>query len=228
MPFLSQQEVEVPTQDITSWLFSRNLEISDANDPIFIDAEHPSRNYTHSTAKSTVRKLVAGLRAHGLRDGECICVHSFNDIDYPVLVNGIIGARGIWAGTNPSYTPAELVHAIKIARVAFFVVEPEILENVLDAARQVGLHRDRIFIFDHSSEQKVPVGFRSWRELLTHGEQDWEGFDDERRSRNTTVARCFSSGTTGLPKAAVFSHCNFIAQHCLLSWTKKDYKVTGS
>lgn len=41
-------------------------------------------------------------------------------------------------------------------------------------------------------------------------------FDDEKTSRNTTAARLFSSGTTGLPKAAVISHYNLIAQHTLV------------
>ncbi|KAK5991639.1 Phenylacetyl-CoA ligase epaB [Cladobotryum mycophilum] len=224
MPFLSQSNVEIPTTDLTTWFFHDNPEISDVNNPIFIDTEEPSRYYTHSTAQNTIRKLVAGLRAHGLRKGECVCVHSFNDIDYPILVNGIIAAGGIWAGTNPSYTANEIAHAIKIARIAFFVVEPELLQNVVAAADQVGLARNRIFTFDHVPGHKATAGFESWRNLMEHGEQDWEAFDDGQKSKNTTVARCFSSGTTGLPKAAVLSHYNFIAQHCIVNVTKKDYE----
>lgn len=225
MPFLSHQHPRIPTKDITSWLFCHNPEIKDSNDPVLIDAEQPSRSYTHSTAKSTVRKLIAGLRARGLQKGQCVCVHSFNDIDYPILVNGIIGAGWVWAGSNTSYTSSELVHAITIARISFFVVEPALLKNVLEAAQQVALPRNHILIFDHGSEQNISMGCSSWRELLEHGEQDWESFDDQHRSRNTTVAHCFSSGTTGLPKAAVVSHYNLIAQHCLLNLAKKKYQV---
>lgn len=130
MPFLSHQHPQILTKDITSWLFCHNAEIKDSNDPVLIDAEQPSRSYIHNSAKSTVRKLIAGLRARGARKGQCVCVQSFKR-----LVNGIIGAGGVWAGSNPSYTLFELAHAMTIARISFFIVEPAILKNVLEAAQ---------------------------------------------------------------------------------------------
>lgn len=36
-------------------------------------------------------------------------------------------------------------------------------------------------------------GFKSWRTLLEHGEEDWERWDDAEKSKNTTAARMFSS-----------------------------------
>ena len=61
--------------------------------------------------------------------------------------------------------------------------------------------------------QPLRHGFESWTALLKHGEQDWVRFDDEETSKKTTAARLFSSGTTGLPKAANLSHYNLVAQH---------------
>ncbi|KAJ5979549.1 hypothetical protein N7481_006847, partial [Penicillium waksmanii] len=162
------------TKDITLWLFCYNPEIKDFNDPVLIDVEQPSCSYTYSTANY----MCVGFRKPS------VCVHSFNDIDYPVLVNGIIGA---WRGGGVARNN-DCLNLILHRR----------LKNLLEAAQQVGLPCDHDFIFDQGSEQSFPMGFPSWCELLEHGEQDWESFDDEHRSRNTTVTHCFSSGTTGL------------------------------
>jgi 4-coumarate--CoA ligase len=140
-----------------------------------------------------------------------------SQINYPILVNGIVAAGCIFSGTNPGYTAYELTHAVKIAKVAAFIVEPELIRNVLTAAQNTNIPNSRILIFDNGlADQSVPSGFKSWRTLLDHGTADWERFDDLETARNTTVARLFSSGTTGLPKAAVMSNYNFIAQHTMI------------
>lgn len=132
-----------------------------------------------------------------------------------------------FCGTNPGYLPYELVHAAKAASIRFFIVEPELLENVLIAAKEVGLSQDRILIFDNLPGQTVPKGFKSWRSLFDHGVGELNGWDDVSRSKTTTAGRFFSSGTTGLPKAAKLSHYNFIAQHVIVNdYRKKDYTVS--
>lgn len=143
-------------------------------------------------------------------------------------MNGINAFGGIFAGTNPSYQPYELSHAVRAARIKFFIVEPEILKNALKAADENGIPHSRILIFDNLGGQTVPEGFKSWRTLLDHGEQDWIRFDDLETSKNTTAGHLFSSGTTGLPKAAYISHYNVIAQHVLINdWKPKPYEVSA-
>ncbi|KAF2442079.1 hypothetical protein P171DRAFT_496841 [Karstenula rhodostoma CBS 690.94] len=61
---------------------------------------------------------------------------------------------------------------------------------------------------------------KSWRSLVQHGERVWDGWDDETRSKQTTAARLFSSGTTGLPNAVDMTHHSLITQHTLAY----DYK----
>lgn len=51
---------------------------------------------------------------------------------------------------------------------------------------------------------------------MHHGEEDWVRFNDLKTAEETTAARLFSSGTTGLPKACKISHYNLIAQHELV------------
>lgn len=93
------------------------------------------------------------------------------------------------------------------------VVQPELLPTITLAAKEAGIPQERILIFDDR-----PIdGFVSWRVLFDHGERDWPRFDDEHTQSQTTLARLFSSGTTGLPKAAMLSHRNLIAEHRLFT-----------
>ncbi|EGP86358.1 4-coumarate,CoA ligase-like protein, partial [Zymoseptoria tritici IPO323] len=227
MVFKNDDKLEIPTVDILSWYFyPGSVRRLNLYKPVYIDAFDPKRQYTHGQARTTIRKLVAGLRKAGLRQGDVVCVHSFNDINYPVLANGIIAAGGIYSGTNPAYQPYELAHAIKVARIKFLVVEPEILKHALEAATASSLPQENIFIFNNRDDQVVPSGFKSWRTLLQHGEEDWVRWDDAERSKSTTAAHLFSSGTTGLPKAAMLSHYNLIAQHCQITeWKPKPYAI---
>lgn len=132
-----------------------------------------------------------------------------------MLVLAIVGAGGIFTGTNPSYTPMELEHHFKASEARFLISEPEIVGSLKTAAQGVGIPESNILIFN-SLGQNVPSGFRSWDELLKAGEQDWVRFDDLKTTKETTAARLFSSGTTGLPKAVTITHYNMVAQHELV------------
>ncbi|KAL9131509.1 MAG: hypothetical protein Q9217_000588 [Psora testacea] len=47
---------------------------------VYIDAEDTQRSISAAEARSTVRKLIAGFKAMGLKRGDCVCIHSFNDV----------------------------------------------------------------------------------------------------------------------------------------------------
>ncbi|KAK2756530.1 hypothetical protein FQN54_005423 [Arachnomyces sp. PD_36] len=222
----------VPTQDLLSWIFDNPS--YDQNRPVYIDAKDPSRSISCNQARKLIRQLIAGLRAAGFKKGDCLSVHSFNDqaderipkIYYSIIFLAVIGAGGVFSGTNPAYTHTELAHHIKTARVKFLISEPEILDNLTAAAKECNIPSSNIWVFNVQN-QPLPSGFRSWTELTKYGEEDWVRFNDEKTCDGTTAARLFSSGTTGLPKAAMISHRNFIAQHSLVFETKPPpYQMT--
>ena len=178
------------------------------DEPVYIDAENLDRFWTPAQCKKAIRQMAAGFRAMGLQGwpdrnaaghgtpGDTVCILSFNELNYPVLVNGIIGFGGVYTGANPGYTAFELAHHLRASDSKAVVTEVELLPTLLKAAEQVGLSKDKILIFDNHGE-KIPDGFKSWWSLFEHGEAEWSTFHDLETARDTTAALLFSSGTTG-------------------------------
>lgn len=183
---------------------------------LYINPANPAEHYSYNTSLKLVRQLIAGLKASGLQRGDTVCIHSFNSLIYPLLILAIIGAGGLSVGTNPSYTQAELGHGVRVAKIKFVLAEPEILPNMLDALRENGSDiSNNLFVLDTSATSSLPKGRRSWRELLKHGEEDWITFDNEQTAADTVAQLYYTSGTTGLPKCAMTTHRNLVAQHQL-------------
>ncbi|KAF2502907.1 amp dependent CoA ligase [Lophium mytilinum] len=207
MPFLAEDRFDVSTQDLISWAFDNAA--YDLDKPVYIDAADPKRFVSARQGRTIIRKLVAGFRKAGLEKGDCVVLASFNDLYYPLIVQGIIAAGGVYTGTNPSYTPHELAHHIKVSKGKFIVVEPELLPPI--QAAEHSIPKSNIFIFD-TLGQAIPDGFKPWKWLLEQGERDWVRFNDLQTAKKTLAMLLFSSGTTGLPKAVMLSHYNLVAQ----------------
>ncbi|KIV92781.1 hypothetical protein PV10_04047 [Exophiala mesophila] len=223
--FKPTKTVDIPTQDILSWIFDSPRYPQDQ--AIYVDPEDPTNSINIQQARNLTRRLIAGFRSTSLQTGDCICVHSFNNLYYSCVFLAVVGAGFVWAGTNPGYTDFELQHHLRTARAKLVLAEPELYDSIRPAANRVGIPDNNIFIFDWSNRRSVPEAPpRSWATLLRCGEQDWVRFNDEAVAKSTTACRLFSSGTTGLPKAAALSHYNLVAQHTLLQeQVQKPYQV---
>ncbi|KAL8916769.1 MAG: hypothetical protein Q9172_006135 [Xanthocarpia lactea] len=212
-----------PETDLITYIFGNNNGSPDK--PVLVDANNPSRFLTSTSAKAATRKLIAGLKAEGFESGECVCVNAFNDIYYPILMLAIIGAGGRFTGSNPSYTSSELNHHIRISHATFLFVEPTLLATTLQSAKDCGIPENRVFTFD-TKDQAPVTGRKSWTDLLEHGEADWATFNDPSQAKSTISSLSFTSGTTGLPKAAMISHLYAINQLHTLRDQKPPYEVS--
>lgn len=98
---------------------------------------------------------------------------------------------------NKCIRPFELVHHLKTSKAKVVISAPELLKNLLIAAEEVGIPKENVLLFDNHGEPPFE-GLKSWRTLFEHGEADWPRFNDLETASNTTAARLYSSGTTGM------------------------------
>ena len=142
---------------------------------------------------------------------------------YTPIFFGILGAGGIFAGSNPAYGFFELDELYKLVEPTLIITSSDLLLTILRVVVAGGKSRSSIYCVDSATlehfGQSTSFGkvtetqpstdqssVRPFEELLSHGEHEPLRIPDQETARTTLAAFFTTSGTTGLPKAATFSH----------------------
>ncbi|KAK4695400.1 hypothetical protein P7C71_g2338, partial [Lecanoromycetidae sp. Uapishka_2] len=168
-----------PDMDLLSFVFEN--ECGDQDKPVLIDAGNPSRFVTPKSGLKITRQLIAGLRANGLKPGDCIY--------YPMIYLAIIGLGARFTGSNPAYTSLELNHHVHTSHATYLISEPSMLSTVQATAKACNINDEKIFVFDaYDKEPYDQFPYKSWETLLQHGEEDWIKFRDPAKEMRSTIA----------------------------------------
>ncbi|KAL4887424.1 hypothetical protein BJY04DRAFT_175884 [Aspergillus karnatakaensis] len=205
----------------------------DEERPLFIDAENPSSSFSARQFRTLVRTLIAGLKAHHVQRGDCVLVHLGNNIIYPALFFSVIGAGGVFMGSNARSQPQELEHLLTLAEPKLIITNREALPTVLNVSTNKGMLPSQVCLLDDSATEHIAqlVGsgaapflqsgdesYLNFANLLGYGENDWITFNDEMIAKSTPAAMFSTSGTGGLPKAALLSHHAIVSQHLTIQY----------
>ncbi|KAE8327186.1 hypothetical protein BDV39DRAFT_193085 [Aspergillus sergii] len=224
MAYKSRWRVDVPDTHLASILLTTPTAPLSKTDRCFLDAERPDTHYfTTHDFRLWSQRFAAGLRKSGLRPGDRVLMFSGNDLFFPVVFMGVIMAGGIFTGAIPMPVPRELAYQLGDSGATYMICARASLDTGLEAARLVGLGRDRVFVFDNTLYDGHGVGektCRYWGELVVSPEEG-EGFAWDELSTpelaDRTLALNYSSGTTGRPKGVEIAHKNYVAN--LLQFT---------
>lgn len=134
-------------------------------------------------------------------------------IDYMTVAYAVHRLNGIVTPANAAYSAPELAHQLKSSGAKALFISIPLLQTGLEAAKAAGIPNDKIYIVGMPGAEKKD-GFVSIEDLIAEGarlpqldEVKWTTGQGERQ----TAFLCFSSGTSGLPKAVMISHRNVIA-----------------
>ncbi|MCW2549258.1 MAG: AMP-dependent synthetase and ligase [Mycobacterium sp.] len=149
---------------------------------------HNGRVLTYAEVDRMTDELAAGLAKRGVRAGQLVGLVLPNGIEYVLAFTALARLDAVTTGLNPRYTAAERAKVLERAAPSLLIVEPD----------KVGEIPAGIAVLE------CPLGLAApdiWAHVRLAGQA--AGNDSDDLSLPETVV--FTSGTTGLPKGALFT-----------------------
>ncbi|MDA0787055.1 MAG: 3-(methylthio)propionyl-CoA ligase [Proteobacteria bacterium] len=166
--------------------------------------EGPIHRYTYHDAHKRARQLANALQVLGVQLGDRISTMAWNTHRHFEVYYAVSGIGAITHTLNPRLHASQLTYIMNHAEDAFVFVDLNLIsliENVADELR--GL-KGVIVMTDRAHMPETSLAnVYCYEDLIDSHSDDleWPVFDE-----NTASSLCYTSGTTGNPKGALFSH----------------------
>mgnify|MGYP003710326895 CR=1 FL=1 len=150
------------------------------------------------------RQLGSALLGLGLKQSDRVATLAWNNYRHLEAYFGVSGAGLVCHTINPRLFPEQLVYILNHAQDRVLLIDKTFLP-LIAAIKDKLEHLEHVVLLsgeDAEAAEKVP-GIKFYDDLVDSGNADfqWPEFDE-----NTASSLCYTSGTTGNPKGALYSH----------------------
>ena len=176
-----------------------------------VDGVRESSTYPEVFARA--KRLSAALQGAGIAPGDRVATLAMNHISHVEAWYGISGIGSICHTVNPRLFKEQLVYILNDAGDRMLLADTSFAGLVAELLPQCPAIERVIFFPDGASSDSLPAA-QSYADFLASAPADvpvWGNFDEQ-----SACGLCYTSGTTGNPKGALYSHrSNYL--HALMS-----------
>src|SRR6201981_2989081 len=166
--------------------------------------EGPIHRYTYGAAERRAKQLARALLRLGIRPGDRVGTLAWNAFRHLELYYAVSGIGAICHTINPRLFDDQIIYIINHAADRLLFVDTSFIPLIERLMPHLPLARGIVLMTEEGAEApasfaKLPV----YERLIAEEDEDfeWPEFDER-----TAAALCYTSGTTGKPKGALYSH----------------------
>ena len=170
---------------------------------VSLRTEGDMHRYNYTDCLSRVCKLANALVGLGIKKGDRVATLAWNGYRHLELYYGISGIGAVCHTINPRLSPEQMLYIIEHAGDRLLFVDTTfvpIIEKLIPK-----LPKNLVIIVMASSDDSSTLSdnFLNYEQLILESSHDiiWPELPE-----NTAAGLCYTSGTTGNPKGALYSH----------------------
>ena len=156
--------------------------------------------YTYADFVSRSKSLAVALGDLGLQRGDRVATLGWNTYQHLECYFGVPSAGLVLHTLNPRLSADDLAYIIDHAGDRVLMVDETLLPVYESVKDRVSLDRVYVYTYDGSA----PEGLESYEDLVSGGDES--AFEYPELDEDDAAAMCYTSGTTGRPKGALYSH----------------------
>jgi fatty-acyl-CoA synthase len=161
--------------------------------------------YTYHDCHSRAKKLANALRGFGVQMGDRVATMAWNGYRHLEAYYAVSGSGAVLHTLNPRLFPEQIAYITNHAEDQYLIFELTFLPLIESVAQHCKTIKGYILMCDKDrmpAQSTIP-NLMCYEDLIDNNSDDyeWPLFDE-----NSASSLCYTSGTTGNPKGALYSH----------------------
>jgi acyl-CoA synthetase (AMP-forming)/AMP-acid ligase II len=176
-----------------------------SNEIVSRRVEGDMHRYTYRDCEQRARRMAKALEGLGVQMGDRVATLAWNGYRHMELYYAVSGSGAVLHTVNPRLHPEQIAYIVNHAEDQYLFFDLSFLPLIEAVAPHCKTVKAFVLMSDraHMPQETKIASLLCYEDLIASSSDDyaWPLFDE-----NSAASLCYTSGTTGNPKGALYSH----------------------